>query len=92
MQPANPATGVSLPRIRETEKRFLTHQQVHELAEACGDEYRLVVLFLAYTGLRWGEMAALRVRRNRLPTPSGARSGVRDTRSGRHDVGRDEGA
>jgi integrase len=60
---ANPAAGVSLPRIREAEKRFLTHQQVHQLAEACGDEYRLVVLFLAYTGLRWGEMAALRVQR-----------------------------
>jgi integrase len=26
------------------------------------DDYRLVVLFLAYTGCRWGEMAALRVR------------------------------
>jgi integrase len=60
---SNPAAGVSLPRVRQAEKRFLTHQQVHELAEACGEEYRLVVLFLAYTGLRWGEMAALRVRR-----------------------------
>jgi integrase len=59
----NPAAGVSLPGIRQAEKRFLTHQHVHELAEACGDEYRLVVLFLAYTGLRWGEMAALRVKR-----------------------------
>jgi integrase len=29
----------------------------------CGKEYRLLVLFLAYTGLRWGEMAALRVGR-----------------------------
>jgi integrase len=28
-----------------------------------GEEYRLIVLFLAYTGLRWGEMAALRVGR-----------------------------
>jgi integrase len=45
------------------EKRFLTHRQVHDLADACGDFYRLVVLFLAYTGLRWGEMAALRVGR-----------------------------
>src|SRR5450432_4358634 len=27
------------------------------------DEWRLVVLFLAYTGVRFGEMAALRVRR-----------------------------
>jgi integrase len=36
---------------------------VHELADACGEEYRLMVLVLGYTGLRWGEMAALRVRR-----------------------------
>jgi integrase len=59
----NPATGVSLPRVREAEKRFLSHRQVHELADACGDDYRLMVLFLAYTGLRWGEMAALTVGR-----------------------------
>ena len=45
------------------EKRFLTHDQVADLADACGSEYRLMVLFLAYTGLRWGEMAALRVHR-----------------------------
>jgi integrase len=54
---------VSLPRVRQAERRFLSHRQVHELAEACGEEYRLMVLFLAYTGLRWGEMAALRVHR-----------------------------
>jgi integrase len=59
----NPAAGVSLPRVREVEKRFLTHQQVRFLADACGEEYRLAVLFLAYTGVRWGEMAALRVHR-----------------------------
>ena len=59
----NPAERLSLPRVRQKEKRYLTHQQVHQLANACGPEYRLVVLFLAYTGLRWGEMAALRVRR-----------------------------
>ena len=55
----NPAAGVSLPRVRHAEKRFLSHQQV----DACGPEYRLVVLFLAYTGVRWGEMAALRIHR-----------------------------
>jgi integrase len=59
----NPADKISLPRVRQAEKRFLTHQQVHDLAEAVGPEYRLAVLLLAYTGLRWGEMAALRVRR-----------------------------
>src|SRR5664280_1878635 len=41
---------------------YLSHEQVHELAEACGS-HRLVVLFLAYTGVRFGEMAALRVGR-----------------------------
>jgi integrase len=59
----NPAEKISLPRVQEPEKRFLTHQQVAQLAEACGDHYGLLVLFLAYTGLRWGEMAALRVGR-----------------------------
>lgn len=59
----NVAAGVSLPRVQDGEKRFLTHRQMHDLAEACGDDYRLVVLFLAYTGLRWGEMAALKVGR-----------------------------
>jgi integrase len=59
----NPAAGVSLPRVQAADKRFLNHRQVAELAEACGEEYRLVVLFLAYTGLRWGEMAALQVHR-----------------------------
>jgi integrase len=59
----NPADKISLPRVAHAEKRFLTHAQVAELADACGEEYRTMVLFLAYTGLRWGEMAALRVGR-----------------------------
>jgi len=33
------------------------------LDERQNDQYRLIVLFLAYTGVRFGEMAALRVRR-----------------------------
>jgi integrase len=56
----NPAEQISLPRVRQAERRYLDHQQVADLAEACGD-HGLVVLFLAYTGLRWGEMAALKV-------------------------------
>jgi integrase len=58
----NPAAGVSLPRVNAAERMYLSHEQVHELAEACGP-HRLVVLFLAYTGVRFGEMAALRVGR-----------------------------
>lgn len=58
----NPAAGVNLPRVVEGERRYLTHEQTVTLAELCGP-YRLVVLFLAYTGVRWGEMAALCVGR-----------------------------
>jgi integrase len=58
----NPAAGVNLPRVMVAEQRYLTHEQVHAVGTACGP-YRLVVLFLSYTGVRWGEMAALRVGR-----------------------------
>ena len=59
---SNPASGVRLPRTVTRTPRFLTHRQVHELADAAG-EYRPLILILAYTGLRWGEAAALRVGR-----------------------------
>ena len=58
----NPAERVPLPRVRRADKRFLSHDQVAELADAAGP-YRLLVLVLAYCGLRFGELAALRVRR-----------------------------
>lgn len=58
----NPACGVSLPRVSAAERMYLTHPQVQALADECGP-YRLVVLFLSYTGTRFGEMAALRVGR-----------------------------
>ena len=59
--PANPAKGVKLPRKLPKARRFLTAAQVEALVVEC-EPYGLVVRFLAYTGLRWGEMAALRVR------------------------------
>lgn len=58
----NPADGVSLPRPQASERRYLTHQQVEALACEVPDRWALLVRFLAYTGLRWGEVAALRVR------------------------------
>jgi integrase len=60
--PRNAATGVRLPRAAKGEPVFLTHTQVEQLAEACID-YELFVRVLAYTGMRWGEAAAVRVRR-----------------------------
>lgn len=60
--PRNPATGVRLPRAAKGEPVFLSHTQVEQLAEACID-YDLFVRVLAYTGMRWGEATAVRVRR-----------------------------
>ena len=60
----NPAQGVdNLPRLPRGDKRFLTHEQVAQLADAAGERARLVILVLAFCGLRFGELAALRVRR-----------------------------
>ena len=58
----NPAERVPLPQVRRVDKRFLDHGQVAALADAAGP-YRLVVLVLAYCGLRSGELAGPRVRR-----------------------------
>jgi integrase len=57
----NPAAGVKLPPIRKADKRYLSPQQVAALADACGECATLVNL-LAFTGLRWAEVAGLRVR------------------------------
>ncbi len=61
----NPAEYVPLPRVRRASKRYLTHDEVETLADAAG-EYRVAILFLAYTGVRYGELAALRVSRLNL--------------------------
>jgi integrase len=58
--PRNPVKGASLPRARRAEKRFLTHAQLQNLAIAAGHD-RLIIEVLGYTGLRFGELAALRV-------------------------------
>ncbi len=55
----NPAAGVRLPRVSAKQKRFLT--QVSSLADAAGQD-GLAIQVLAYTGIRFGELAALRVR------------------------------
>lgn len=57
--PVNVARGVRLPKRAPARERILTVAQVHALADAMpsgGD----VVLALAYLGLRWSELAALR--------------------------------
>lgn len=59
--PTNPARGVNLPRKAGKERHYLSHDQIQLLS----DESRAngtLILFLAYTGLRWGEAVGLRVR------------------------------
>jgi integrase len=58
----NPAAGAKLPRQARAEPVFLTAQQVAELARA-SEPQDLPVLTLAFTGLRFGELAGLKVRR-----------------------------
>lgn len=57
----NPVRGVNLPKQAIKRRRYLTGVEVERLADAAGNQ-RDIVLVLAYCGLRWGELAALRVR------------------------------
>ncbi|MCU1671780.1 MAG: xerC [Blastococcus sp.] len=57
----NPALGVALPPMQEKRRRYLAAEQLEALADAAGPG-RVAVLTLGYCGLRWSELAALRVR------------------------------
>jgi len=59
----NPAAGVRAPRSHSREMHFLSAAEVERLAEAIVPPYGVLVRFAAYTGLRAGEIAALRVKR-----------------------------
>ncbi|MEV8267356.1 tyrosine-type recombinase/integrase [Microbacterium sp. NPDC076911] len=56
----NVARDLSIKRKPIADEVFLSHAQVEVLANA--SRYPGLVRFLAYTGLRWGEATALRVR------------------------------
>jgi integrase len=59
----NPCTVKGAASDRTAEMRFATVDQVAALAEAVRPCFKALVLVAAYTGLRWGELAGLRVRR-----------------------------
>ncbi len=56
----NPCTGLRLERAERAEMHFLDAEEVARLADAIGGPYGVLVTFAAYTGLRAGELAALR--------------------------------
>ena len=58
--PRNRCDGVKLPKRQHADQGYLSHGQVSALAKTV-ERQPEVIRFLAYTGLRWGEMAALRV-------------------------------
>lgn len=70
--PANPARNLKLPKSSSKTRRYLSHDQVRDLAQAVDSQgngrfggkhngYGLLTLVLAYCGLRWGELSGLRV-------------------------------
>ncbi len=56
----NPAEGIERPRVVYRRETALTHDQVAALVGAA-DDAGPIIQTLAYTGLRFGELAALRV-------------------------------
>lgn len=70
--PAHPAHGLNLPKVGKPAKRYLSHDEVRDLAAAVDslgkgmyrgerNNYGLLVKVLAYCGLRWGEASGLRI-------------------------------
>jgi integrase len=73
MIPASPCRGVRLPRIPESDPHILTVPEVARLAEVCEPGDRVMVLLLAYGGLRIGEALPLRRKHLDVPGSGGAR-------------------
>jgi integrase len=54
-----PCVGVNLPSIDRDPMTVLDHKEIGLLADTINERYKALVLFLAYSGLRIGEAAAL---------------------------------
>lgn len=58
----SPCVEIRLPRVARRDATILTGAEVDDLAAAAGS-FETLIYLLAYGGLRWGEVAALRRRR-----------------------------
>lgn len=56
----NPARGIKAMTLPKEEMRFLNVDEVNRIADVVLERYRALVLLLAWSGLRFGEAAALR--------------------------------
>jgi integrase len=61
--PMSPCRNVKLPKITTSVMRVLEPAETKALAGVIDERYRAMVLAAAYTGLRFGELAALRTDR-----------------------------
>ena len=87
----NPASGVHLPRSPQGHRRFLTPQQVADLAAACGRD-SLVVYVLAYCGLSVRRAGRAPGARRRSVATSADRGPVGDRRGRAPGVRRSQDA
>ena len=99
----NPVEGIKAPRAQKQEMIFLTEDQVMALAEEIEDppplqrgashreggypDYALLVRFAAFTGLRAGELGALRVSRINLMRRRVEISESADEANGKFNIG-----
>jgi len=60
---ANPCAPTKLPKGEHREMRFLTPQEAERLLAATPGHYRPLIVTALGTGLRWAELAGLRVHR-----------------------------
>jgi len=58
----NPCADTDLPKVVTKRQRIITPDQFERLLAAIPDRYRTLVLTAIETGMRWGELAALRPR------------------------------
>ncbi len=56
-----PCRGINLPRVIDRTRRLIAADEVAALAGAVGTEYACAVYLAAVLGLRWSEVAGLKV-------------------------------
>jgi len=64
----NPAADTDLPKVITKRQRIITPAEFDRLLAQIPDRYRVLVLTAIETGMRWGELAALRPRHLDLPS------------------------
>lgn len=69
---SNPCNGVRVPRSPRTEMVFLNGEQVEALASVITPPFGALIRVAAYTGMRAGELEALRVGRLELHGSGGS--------------------